>query len=102
MLLDRPFTRAFTGDLRPQAVSAYRDQCPIVPSVGGPDDAAMKRIAAAPLWFLVGWYLGSAASWILGVGPLLAPVMAVALTGLVIADPRQIIWDRHETSRRNF
>jgi hypothetical protein len=83
-------------------VSAYRDQCPIVPSVGGPDDAAMKRIAAAPLWFLVGWYLGSAASWILGVGPLLAPVMAVALTGLVIADPRQIIWDRHETSRRNF
>jgi hypothetical protein len=73
-----------------------------VPSLGGPEDADMKRIAAVPLWFLVGWYLGSAASWILGVGPLLAPVMAVALTGLVIADPRQVIWGRHEGSGRNF
>jgi hypothetical protein len=68
--------------------------------VEGPDDADMKRIAAALLWFLVGWYLGSAASWILGVGPFLAPVAAVGLTGLVVADPRQFIWGRHEASRQ--
>jgi hypothetical protein len=101
MLLDGPYMRAFTGDHRPQAVSAYCDQWPIVPSVGGSDDACMKRIAAASLWFLVGWYLGSAASWMLGFGPFLAPVVAVALTGLVIADPRQFIWGRHGTTHQN-
>jgi hypothetical protein len=81
-------------------MSAYRDQCPIVPLVGGPDDAGMKRIAAASLWFLVGWYIGSAASWILGAGPFLAPIVAVALTGFVIVDPRQFIWGRHEASHQ--
>jgi hypothetical protein len=54
----------------------------------------MKRIAAAPLWFLVGWYLGSAVAWFTGVGPLLAPIAAVALAALVVADPRHVIWDR--------
>jgi hypothetical protein len=54
----------------------------------------MKRIAAAPLWFLVGWYAGSAIAWVLGVGPVLAPIVAVALTGLVVADPLRVIWNR--------
>jgi len=52
----------------------------------------MKRIAATPLWFLLGWYVGSVAALALGVGPLLAPIMAVAFAGLVIADPLRIIW----------
>jgi hypothetical protein len=54
----------------------------------------MKRIAATPLWFLVGWYLGSATAWIVGAGPFLAPIVAVALAGLVVVDPRHVIWDR--------
>ena len=88
--------RAFTGDLWPRSASGYRDQWPIVPAVGESDDADMKRIVAASLWFLMGWYLGSAASWILGIGLFIAPVVAVAFTGFVIADPRQFIWGRHE------
>ncbi len=54
----------------------------------------MKRIAAAPLWFLVGWYLGSAVAWFTGVGPLLAPIAAMALAGLVFVDPRHVVWNR--------
>ena len=55
----------------------------------------MKRIAAATLWFLVGWYVGSVAAFALGLGPLLAPIMGVALAGIVVADPRRIIWGGH-------
>jgi hypothetical protein len=54
----------------------------------------MKRIAAAPLWFMVGWFIGSMTAWILGFGPFLAPIVAVALASLVVADPRHVIWDR--------
>lgn len=57
----------------------------------------MKRIAAAPLWFLVGWYIGSATAWALGLGPLLAPIVAVGLASLIVADPRRILWDRNST-----
>ena len=58
----------------------------------------MKRIAAAPLWFLVGWYVGSATAWAFGLGPLLAPIAAVALATLFVAGPSRIIWDRGATS----
>jgi hypothetical protein len=59
----------------------------------------MKRIAAAPLWFLVGWYVGSVVAWTLGLGPLVAPVAAVALATFVVADPRGLIWDRSSVVR---
>ena len=57
----------------------------------------MKRIAAAPLWFMVGWFIGSMTSWFLGLGPLVAPLVAIALTSFVVADPRQFIWERPAT-----
>lgn len=62
----------------------------------------MKRIAAAPLWFMVGWFIGSFAAWTLGISPLLAPLVAVALASLIVADPRHVIWARpaaHDTRR---
>ena len=52
----------------------------------------MKRIAAAPLWFFVGWYVGSAVAWAFGLGAFLAPMTAVVLAGLVVVDPRGVIW----------
>ena len=59
----------------------------------------MKRIAAAPLWFTVGWCLGSVAAWALGLGPFVAPIAAVALASLVVGDPLRLIWDRNSAER---
>jgi hypothetical protein len=59
----------------------------------------MKRIAAAPLWFLLGWYVGSVVAWTVGLGPFVAPVAAVSLATFVTADPLRLIWDRHATER---
>ena len=56
--------------------------------------ALMKRIAAAPLWFLVGWFMGSAVAWAFGLSALLAPIVALALAGIVVADPRGVIWNQ--------
>ena len=53
----------------------------------------MKRIAAAPLWFLVGWFIGSAVAWAFGLNALLAPIAAFALAGIVVGDPRGVIWN---------
>jgi hypothetical protein len=57
------------------------------------DHSRMKRIAAAPLWFLVGWFVGSAVGWGFGLNELLAPILAFALAGVVVGDPRGLIWD---------
>jgi membrane protein DedA with SNARE-associated domain len=61
----------------------------------------MKRLVAAPLWFLVGWYLGSVAAWSLGLGPWLAPIVAVSLAALIVADPWRVIWDRGARNTQN-
>ena len=60
------------------------------------DDPSMKRIAAAPLWFLVGWYLGSVVAFALGLGGFLAPIAALGLSAFVVIDPGQLIWARRE------
>ena len=60
----------------------------------------MKRIAAAPLWFFVGWYVGSAVAWAFGLGAFLAPMTALVLAGLVVVDPRGIIWN-HEPREKS-
>jgi len=52
----------------------------------------MKRLIGTILWFTVGWVVGSAGALVLGVGPALGPVLAVAMAGLVFIDPRRIIW----------
>jgi hypothetical protein len=59
----------------------------------------MKRIAAAPLWFLVGWYAGSVAAWTLGLGPYVAPLAAMALATLIMTDPLRVIWDQRSADR---
>jgi hypothetical protein len=59
----------------------------------------MKRIAAAPLWFFVGWFVGSAAAWTFGLGAFLAPMTALVLTGIVVADPRGVIWNSRPSEK---
>jgi hypothetical protein len=77
----------------------YRDEWAIAPACKRSEYVGMKRIAAAPLWFLVGWFVGSVVSWTLGLGPILAPVAALAFATFVVADPLRLIWDRNAVVR---
>ena len=51
-----------------------------------------KRVAAAFLWFYTGWYAGAFLAEIFGVSPVIGPIIGVAAAGLVVLDPRRIIW----------
>lgn len=58
----------------------------------------MKRAVAAFLWFFVGWFVGAVAAWAIGLGPLVAPVVAILLAALIFADPLGWIWIRPQAS----
>ena len=51
-----------------------------------------KRILATFLWFYAGWYAGAILAEMLGVSPLLGPIIGMAAAILVAGDPRRIIW----------
>jgi len=51
-----------------------------------------KRVFAALLWFYTGWYAGAILASVLGVSPVLGPIIGVAAAALVVGDPRRIIW----------
>ncbi len=51
-----------------------------------------KRVLAAFLWFYVGWYAGAFVVAFLGISPAFGPILGVAAAGLVVGDPRRIIW----------
>jgi hypothetical protein len=56
--------------------------------------AAMKRLAAATLWFYAFWYLGSTIATFAGVPDLLGPVLGLAAGLIVGIDPKRLIWVR--------
>jgi hypothetical protein len=51
-----------------------------------------KRVLAAFLWFYTGWYAGAMLAEFLGVSPFLGPIIGAAAAGLIVGDPRRIIW----------
>jgi hypothetical protein len=51
-----------------------------------------KRIAAAFLWFYVGWYAGALIADISGISPVLGPLLGATAAALIAGDPRRIIW----------
>ena len=51
-----------------------------------------KRILAAFLWFYTGWYAGAMLAEILSVSPALGPILGAAAAGLIVGDPRGMIW----------
>ena len=55
-----------------------------------------KRVLAAILWFYSGWYAGAMLADLVGVSALLGPIIGAAAAGLIVGDPRRIIW----TARR--
>ena len=57
-----------------------------------------KRILAAFLWFYTGWYAGAMLAEILSVSPALGPIIGAAAAGLIVGDPRGMIWKRPTVS----
>lgn len=57
-----------------------------------------KRILAAFLWFYTGWYAGAMLAEFLSVSPALGPIIGVAAAGLIVGDPRGLIWARRARS----
>ena len=53
-----------------------------------------KRILAAFLWFYTGWYAGAMLAEFLSISPLLGPIIGAAAAGLIVGDPRGMIWKR--------
>ncbi len=51
-----------------------------------------KRIVAAFLWFYAGWYAGALIAEFVGVSALLGPIIGAAAAGLIVGDPRRMIW----------
>ena len=51
-----------------------------------------KRVLAAILWFYTGWYAGAMIADVFGISAMLGPIIGVAAAGLVVLDPRRIIW----------
>ena len=51
-----------------------------------------KRVLAAFLWFYAGWYGGAILADFLGVSVLLGPIIGAAAAGLMVGDPRRLIW----------
>jgi hypothetical protein len=51
-----------------------------------------KRVFAAILWFYTGWYAGALLAEFVGVSPLLGPLIGAVTAGLIVGDPRRIIW----------
>ena len=52
-----------------------------------------KRIVAAFLWFYAGWYAGAMIAEFVGVSALLGPIIGAAAAGLIVGDPRRMIWN---------
>ena len=67
---------------------------PLLASLADARMHCMKRLVAATFWFIDGWFVGAAVAWALGISPVLAPVLALATAGIIVADPRRIIWAR--------
>jgi hypothetical protein len=51
-----------------------------------------KRLLAAVLWFLTGWYLGGYISLLFGVPEIIGPILGLAGAGFFAGDPLGIIW----------
>ena len=61
---------------------------------GAHSPSMTKRIVAAFLWFYTGWYAGAMLAEILSVSPALGPIIGAAAAGLIVGDPRGMIWKR--------
>jgi hypothetical protein len=64
---------------------------------------AMKRAAAALIWFYVGWTAGAFIDFVAAlsgvtVGPVLGIVLGTGAAGIIAGDPRGRIWTRRSAT----
>ena len=64
----------------------------------GHDPGMKKRVFAALLWFYAWWYAGAVIASIVGVSPMLGPIIGAAAAALFVGDPRRIIWTTRGTA----
>ena len=64
--------------------------------------AMKKRIVSAFLWFYVGWYAGALIADIVGISPVLGPLLGAAAAALIVGDPRRLIWTARPVTRDNL
>ena len=57
-----------------------------------------KRALAAVLWFYSAWYAGAMIAHVLGLSEALGLILGTAAAGLIVGDPRHLIWSRRATS----
>lgn len=57
-----------------------------------------KRALAAVLWFYSAWYAGAMIAHILGLSEALGLILGTAAAGLIVGDPRHLIWSRRSPS----
>jgi hypothetical protein len=51
-----------------------------------------KRLLAAFLWFMTGWYAGAVLTELVSASFGLAPVIGAAAAAFIFADPLHVIW----------
>jgi hypothetical protein len=51
-----------------------------------------RRILAIFLWFYAWWYAGAIVADVLGVSPMLGPIIGAVAAALFVGDPRHIVW----------
>jgi hypothetical protein len=51
-----------------------------------------KRVLAAFLWLVAGWYIGSSVALVFGLPELLGPILGIAAAGFFGGDPFGMIW----------
>jgi lambda repressor-like predicted transcriptional regulator len=51
-----------------------------------------RRILAIFLWFYAWWYAGAIVADVLGVSPMLGPIIGAVAAALFVGDPRKIVW----------
>jgi hypothetical protein len=57
-----------------------------------------KRLVAGSLWFYAGWYAGVMLADLAGTSAMIGPLAGLAVAGLIVADPRRVIWTARTTN----
>jgi hypothetical protein len=62
------------------------------------DVAMKKRVFATVVWFYAAWYAGAIVAELLGVTPLIGPIVAIATAAFVASDPGHLFSPHPESS----